>query len=687
VSAAVAVLVITRRACEWLAEVRLCELEVAARARRGMSVFAVQTAVTLAVAGVLAAAPEHTLVALAVFAVAPLVGATPRPRVAAFRGATLVDTLKAASPYIGSTAVDGVSTYVLRLVVFLVAGREMSGMLFTAFVIGSFAATLFANVFGPTIALSRSRNPAARHGLLVGSGAAAMGMAGVGLAAASLATDLADWFGRPGYFWLALGLSLLGGAVMVGAQWIRLRLFDERRGELLFGPDVLRSITIIIAAPTLYYLVGPSAVGALYLLTALLTAFAYWGAGLQRPFAEQSPALARGLAVALLVPVFFLLGGQLYHSPGAALLDPGGGVMSVPLPLALPACFAGLLLLASYRQAALSLGTVFFLFVAMVLATVMAAQGSVADDLRKFVLLFQYLVPVFALVLGQMWGATGERLRDAAVGFSLVLMIFVPAQLVRSFGYGDHQLRHDLWGFSVYQHLQYVPAVFVGAFLFVLMFLWRDRFMRQLHMILAPLMAYYAASSRSLLAIALVASGAVVLAIGQRRDTAARVCSLLMIVGLGVHVYVSDSLSPVLGDPGRVSAPIEERLYYWKLFGSGIAESGRAFLFGHARTMDRALAPSAHNYYLDFVYNFGVLAFLPLAWLIAYTLILSWRNRSSIGLGSPLIGLALAVAFMLGLDNMFKVPLRQPYSGIFFFFLWGLLIARLRAAERTAGGA
>jgi hypothetical protein len=53
---------------------------------------------------------------------------------------------------------------------------------------------------------------------------------------------------------------------------------------------------------------------------------------------------------------------------------------------------------------------------------------------------------------------------------------------------------------------------------------------------------------------------------------------------------------------------------------------------------------------------------------------LVWRDP-------PLLGLATAVLFVLALDSMFKVPLRQPYPGIFFFFLWGLLIARLRLAR------
>lgn len=670
VSPVLALIVIARRSCEWLAEVRLCELEVAAAHAAARRVFGIQVALTVAAALLVALTPELTLPALVVLAVGPLLGAPPRPSLAAFRPSALGVTLRGASPYIGSTTVDGVSTYVLRLVVFLVAGPERAGLLFTAFVLGSFAATLFANVLGPTLALSRARNAAA-HGSLVASAAAAMALGGIAVAGGSLASGVADWLGRPGYFWLALGLSLVGAAIMVGAQWIRLGLFDERRGELLFGPDVLRTITAIIAVPSLYYLLGPAALGALYLLTALLTAFVYWGAAVRQQLADVSPLALRVLAAAILLPLFFTLEGRIYHSPGAALLDPGPSVLGVPLPLALPACFAALLLLARYRQATLTLGTIFLLFIAMVLTTVFAAQGQVSDELRKYVMLFQYLVPVFALALGEMCGASRAGMRNVALGFGAVLSILVPAQLLQSLSQ-DAGLRHDLWFFSVYQHLQYVPVVLGCAFWFALFTLWEENErVRRLQVVLGALVAYYAASSGAMLAVALIAVGAMVFLAWRPRDAAARVCAALMLAALAVPLYASDSLPSIEG-------AIQQRLYYWRLYGNGIFESARSALFGHPDVMDRSLAPSAYNYYLDFVYNFGLIAFLPFAWLLVHTASALWRNRALFRQDPALIGLALPLGFAVLLDNMFKVPFRQPYSGIVLFFLWGMLLARVR---------
>ncbi len=708
VSPLLALLLIVRRSCEWLVEVRLCEIEVAADRRPARRAIAVQALVTLGVAAVFLFAPQSAVWALAVFAISPLLATPPRLRLGAFRVQTLGATLRGASPHIGSTAIDGISTYVLRLVVFLIAGPEMAGLLFTAFVLGSFTATLYGNVLGPSLALQRARNAgtgrsAIRAGVLV------LGFTGLAIAAAALAARLAPWLGKPGYFWLALGLSLLGAAIMIVVQFTRLRLFDERRAEVLFGPDVLRNLTAIIAAPSLYYLVAPAALGGLYLALVLLTAFFYWGAGrhavTELP-AKSSAALRFGIAFALLLPLFFLLSGRFYRNPGAPLLDPGGSLMSVPLPVSLVACFAGIVLLGRYRHAVLALGTIFFLFVAMVLTSVVASGGDIAYESRKFLLLFQFLVPMFALALGQMFGAPQQGLRIAAAAFAVVLALVVPVQLLRSVGYGENELYHDVVLFSVYQHLQYVPSVFVCAWLVALYALWDAPRLRRLLVITAPLMGWYVVMAYSTLAIALLGAGALALALLRRGDVAARGCVVLVIATSAAALFVSRNTvhvfqkfetsreatewrvarMPVPEAPRRLidslPGPVQVRLHYWTLFGAGIVESGRSALFGHAQAVERSVAPSAHNYYLDFVYNFGVLAFLPLAWLVAYTLWLLWRLRATLWQDLPLLGLAAAVMFALALDSNFKVPLRQPYPGIFFFFLWGLLLARLQSLRR-----
>ena len=126
---------------------------------------------------------------------------------------------------------------------------------------------------------------------------------------------------------------------------------------------------------------------------------------------------------------------------------------------------------------------------------------------------------------------------------------------------------------------------------------------------------------------------------------------------------------------------IAMRLFYWKYYSKEISTNARVFLLGHAEHPDRSKIPSAHNYYLDFIYNFGLLPLIPLLAVIGYTLGMIYRNRKVV-LNSPgLLGMAMVVIFMLLGENSLKVGLRQPYPGILTFFLWGVLLSRLARLE------
>jgi peptidoglycan/LPS O-acetylase OafA/YrhL len=75
---------------------------------------------------------------------------------------------------------------------------------------------------------------------------------------------------------------------------------------------------------------------------------------------------------------------------------------------------------------------------------------------------------------------------------------------------------------------------------------------------------------------------------------------------------------------------------------------------------------------------------MPIFFLIAYTMRAVWQQRRDVWRIDRLTWLAAVVLFVVIVDSNFKVTLRQPYSGIFAFFLWGVLLARLRTMSRSA---
>ncbi len=51
--------------------------------------------------------------------------------------------------------------------------------------------------------------------------------------------SLIVWIGKTDFFWIATGLSILGGVLMIFAQKKRLNLFKRDQDHDVFGPDVM----------------------------------------------------------------------------------------------------------------------------------------------------------------------------------------------------------------------------------------------------------------------------------------------------------------------------------------------------------------------------------------------------------------------------------------------------------------
>jgi len=129
---------------------------------------------------------------------------------------------------------------------------------------------------------------------------------------------------------------------------------------------------------------------------------------------------------------------------------------------------------------------------------------------------------------------------------------------------------------------------------------------------------------------------------------------------------------------------IKERFIYWEFYSKGIVESPKIFLFGHKDRPQRELYPSAHNYYLDLIYHFGIIAVLPFIYLISLVFIKSIKAIREDKMTSKLFALLVIVLFFVFIDNSLKVSFRQPYSGMVIFFLWGVLLSRLRSVNKQS---
>ena len=116
---------------------------------------------------------------------------------------------------------------------------------------------------------------------------------------------------------------------------------------------------------------------------------------------KKEIALAWVTGISLIFPLFFQLSGHIYNS-AEAIVDSGGVLKTLPLPVSVLSCFGGILMLASrYRRALPALATLGGMFAAMGISLLLA--GNELDiEWRKILLMAQVMLPTFGLALGQM---------------------------------------------------------------------------------------------------------------------------------------------------------------------------------------------------------------------------------------------------------------------------------------------
>lgn len=436
------------------------------------------------------------------------------------------------------------------------------------------------------------------------------------------------------------------------------------------------------------------------------------------------PAIKTFFVVLIFFPIFFQLTLNLY-TDSSTLIKSSGGITRLPIPFSVPACFLGLLLFGGFRKASLLWIFVFSSFFLMIFTSIVVSGNAVTIDKWKL-LLFQYLPPMFVFILGYCVESKEEQ-KTSAVEKGILLSVgsIVLLQLLSTWLYRDSffappshypsiinylQARsaalHDkVFFFSIYQHLQYVPCVLISAFFIALYSLWGERKTRYILFLLTPFVGVYSIASTSKLALGCYLIGLFSFAFYFCKKNNLILLILLLILSLlfstgyfllGSKTDKGDNILnkkfyflPVKNkaslntDGLKQNESVSGRLEYWRFYINHITDSAHSFFFGHPEQPDIKKIPSAHNYYLDFIYNFGFLAFLPLLLAAIATIGLIILNLKLIYTSPSLLGLTFSVLFLLFADNSLKVGMRQMYLGIASFFLWGLLLNRLQSIDQN----
>lgn len=405
------------------------------------------------------------------------------------------------------------------------------------------------------------------------------------------------------------------------------------------------------------------------------------------------------IGLALVFPLFFQLAGGIYRDV-QPMVDSLGLLGKVPLPISI-LTFLTLPFIVfcpdNFKRVQPAMAVLFATVAVGIISLWLGSDGSTPHQ-RKLTMMAQLIFPMGGLLLGQV---IDDKDKVIARAFLVVVSIVVPFQLLATWAQGGLILTHYLYAFSIYSHFQYVTLILVCAFAYSLTTLWEVRKV-WLSILAVPMFIYVTASSSFLTIFAYISLffAFVACKLWVHRNNAmwaglsVGLAVMTMFGGATYFKKMAGQRTSVEGhqgffygkfkslSEGKIPTNVQERLDDWRLFGDGIFESKKTLLVGHPQPMPREIKSSPHNWYVETTYTFGLLGLVPVLALIGYTASLCWRQRKM--LPPPTWWLAAIVFYLVVVDSNFKVTLRQPYPGVFAYFLWGLLLTRLHVHDKTA---
>lgn len=692
VDAVLVMALLLRRAVEWLDEIFLSEMERTDKKTVAVYYLIIQALLLAFSALWLLADMPFPLLGVFSWALLPLaLSGKFYWRAVRFSMHIPAEVLRKISPHIGSTAVIGITVYVFRLLLIDITGKVIAGDLFVAFAIGGVLGSVVANAFGPSVVLAQGRlnTHALPNALRIIM--AVFFMVGITII---LSSNSLHFFNKSALFWLAIGFSMIAAVPMVFAQIIRHRLLQNHQGQDLFGADVMMNVLLVALMPFVYYVVGLQSMAALYLLSSLLAwtfykSYELHEVGVLAKLELQYRLIKPIFAGLMLFPIFFQLGHGIFHDT-AMLFDANKDIAKLPIPVSILVSFAILMWVGAFNRARIVLIFVFFTFMLMIVAAVAGTLPYSVQQHAKFVLLAQFMLPMLALISGQIF----EVERDVKQyvlekSFFYVLILMVPLQILCSWLQGQYLLMPYMHVFSVYQHLHYVPIMFVSAYLLVFNYLWLTS--KRTLLALTILMAVYVVMTASLFVVLayflslLLSCVYIIRRYGDRNIT--MFFCLACLVGYGYWLYVEPSLIDILPISQQFGHSLsltdkfvvawQQKMSVWIYYINSVVNNPKAFWLGHSGLFVGGLLGGAHNYYLDFFYNFGLLGILPLLMLVGYTMYVMYANRRAVLNNAELFFPCMMLLFLIVVENSFYMGLRQPYSAILTFFLWGIVLSRL----------
>lgn len=570
----------------------------------------------------------------------------------------------------GSSLSVAVSNFFFRYFLIKLFSEGISSTVIICFMVGSFPVSLFTQIIGASLFRFKINfRKIFKYFLIIFIGITSISLITVNdliININSRALELNE------IIKLTICMSLIGiYPMMLGMFRRQFYLNNSSRRENFFYLDMIYSFSVILVVPFLYILSNPNYLSFSFLITGFLSYFIF-------NFSKilNHKKIISFFLLLIPLPVFIsifdgLKKFELSLVDGTKFSEEVLSLSTLPLPIS--CLIIPLLLISLLSNTKNRTNTIYFVALSFFLA-LFSLSFSNRLNFSNFLNLTQFFLPLIAIICGEIIGSNNKFDLKFLRYFAFVASFIMIFQIIFTIIGRTNTLNPDISFLYIYQTEQYSSlALILIFFIFIYkQILDRQKIFFNYKIYLSfTILVLYIFYSQNLLFYLYFCSFVIFLTFFSKRYIFWYLFSVLTI---GLYIYFGDHNLFFDKDIFLHYRTVVYHTYLTEIF-----NTSENFLLGS--NLNNELykdLPGVFNYYLDFIYNFGFISFLPILFLIILTLKKTFKLKNFIFNNKINLALFFVIILILFVDSFLKVSLKQPYIGIIIFFIWGIYFSRLK---------
>jgi hypothetical protein len=457
---------------------------------------------------------------------------------------------------------------------------------------------------------------------------------------------------------------------MLGLFRRQFYLNNSTKREIFFYLEMVYSLSVILVIPFLYITNNVNYFSFSFLITGFLSFFIF---NFSKVLNQKK--IINFFIFLIPVPIFFsffdgLKKFSLVILDRAKFSDDFIDFSILPLPIS---CFVvPLLLISLLSNTKNRTNTIYFVSLSFFIALFSLSLFN-RFNFSNFLNLVQFYLPMIAIVCGEIVGSNKKYYSKFLRFFMIVALTIIISQILSTIIYKTDFLNPDIFFLYIYQTEQYSSLALILIFF---IYIQKNLFNKtnnsnyyKSFLVSLILLVYVYLSHNLLLYLYLLLY--IIFLIAFTKKYILNYCIFLFFLILTINVteiHLTFNLNEFLIN----------RSYWYNIYFTEIISSPYNLLFGSNINNELYKNTSGiYNYYLDFIYNFGLVSLIPLIILMFLTIRKTLVLKNTFILDPQNASKFFILILILFLDSFLKVSLKQPYIGIIIFFIWGIYYSNL----------